>query len=330
MSARSTWVALRMSAIPFVAWLALVAPVAQAGASYPSRIVKVLVGYPPGSSADILTRIYAQRLSEQFGQQFITENRPGASGGLAAEAAIHAPADGYTLLVGTVSNTIGASALKNVRYSFADDLAAIALVANAPNILVVPPSLGVGSVMELVAFAKARRQQVLYGSAGIGSSPHLAGELFNYLSGAGLVHVPYRGIPAALVDLLGGRLAAVFATAPAVAGYIADGRLKALATTTSKRAGLAPNVPTMAEAGLDGYDTAIWYGVLAPKDTPDNIRASLADALLAANARPDVQAQLAANGAEPRELKLDAFAAFIREDIKKMKVVVDYAGISLD
>ncbi len=297
---------------------------------YPTRVVKILVGFPPGSSADILSRIYAQKFSERFGQQFVTENRPGASGAIAAEAITHAEADGYTLLLGTASNSIGASALKNIRFNFGDDFAPIALVADAPNILVVQPSLGINTVKELIAFAQAHPGQVLYGSAGTGSSPHLAGELFNYLSGAGLRHVPYRGNPAALVDLLGGRLAAVFATAPTVAGYIADGRLKALAVTTSKRANLAPDVPTMAEAGLAGYDAAIWYGFLAPKGTPIDIRSSLADALVAANALPDVQSQLAANGAEPLALTLDAFAAFIRDDIKNMKVIVDYAGISLE
>ncbi len=297
---------------------------------FPVRVVKIMVGYPPGSSADILTRIYAQKLSERFAQQFVIENRPGASGGIAAEATIRAAGDGYTLLMATVSNSIGASAHRNIKYSLTDDFAALALVAEAPNILVAQPSFGANSVTELVALAKAHPNQVLYGSAGTGSSPHLAGELFNYLSGAGLVHVPYRGVPAALVDLLGGRLAVVFATAPAVAGYIADGRLKALASTSSKRASLASDVPTMAEAGLAGYETSIWYGFLAPRGTPTAICETLADALIAINAQPDVQSQLGANGAEPLTLKLDAFAAFIRDDIKKMKVIVDYAGISLE
>jgi tripartite-type tricarboxylate transporter receptor subunit TctC len=185
-------------------------------------------------------------------------------------------------------------------------------------------------VKDLVARAKTSPGSVLYGSAGNGSGTHLAGELFNYLTGARLVHVPYRGIPPALVDLLGGRLAAVFATAPTVAGYMADGRLKALAASTAERSRLAPDVPTMAEAGVAGYETALWYGVVAPRGTPRHIRASVADVLITANALPDVQAQLAANGAEPLGLRLDAFTAFIRDDIKRMKIVVDYAGISVE
>jgi tripartite-type tricarboxylate transporter receptor subunit TctC len=290
--------------------------------------VKILVGFVPGSSADILARIYGQKLADRFGQQFVVDNRAGAGGSLAAEAAVHAEPDGYTLFMSTNANTFGQSALKNVKFNFGDDLDAVALVASAPSILVVNPSLRIASVKDLIARAKAG--PVFYGSAGNGSGTHLAGELFNYLSGVRLVHVPYRGIPPALVDLLGGRLAAVFATAPTVAGYMADGRLKALAASTAERSRLAPDVPTMAEAGLPGYETALWYGVVAPKGTARDIRAAVADALVAANALPDVQAQLAANGAEPLGLRLDAFAAFIRDDIKRMKVVVDYEGISVE
>jgi len=185
-------------------------------------------------------------------------------------------------------------------------------------------------VNALLARAKTSPGSVFYGSAGNGSGTHLVGELFNYLTGAKLVHVPYRGIPPALVDLLGGRLAAVFATAPTVAGYMADGRLTALAVSTAARSRLAREVPTMAEAGIAGYETALWYGVVAPKGTARDIRAAVADVLIAANALPHVQSQLAANGAEPLGLRLDAFAAFIRDDIRRMKVVVDYAGISVE
>ena len=318
----------RFIAAALVAIASLAAPASHAQTAYPNRVVKILVGFVPGSSADILARIYGQKLADRFGQQFVVDNRAGAGGSLAAEAAVHAEPDGYTLFMSTNANTFGQSALKNVKFNFGDDLDAVALVASAPSILVVNPSLGIASVKDLIGRAKAG--PVLYGSAGNGSGTHLAGELFNYLSGVRLVHVPYRGIPPALVDLLGGRLAAVFATAPTVAGYMTDGRLRALAVSTAERSRLAPDVPTMAEAGLPGYETALWYGVVAPKGTARDIRAALADALVAANALPDVQAQLAANGAEPLGLRLDAFAAFIRDDIKRMKVVVDYAGISVE
>ena len=303
-------------------------PGGHAQSAYPNRAVKILVGFVPGSSADILARIYAQKLADRFGQQFVVDNRAGAGGSLAAEAAVHADPDGYTLFMSTNANTFGQSAFRNVKFNFGDDLDAVALVASAPVVLVVSPALGIASVNALLA--RARGGGVFYGSAGNGSGTHLAGELFNYLTGAKLVHVPYRGIPPALVDLLGGRLAAVFATAPTVAGYMADGRLTALAVSTAARSRLAPEVPTMAEAGVAGYETALWYGVVAPKGTARDIRAAVADVLIAANALPDVQSQLAANGAEPLGLRLDAFAAFIRDDIRRMKVVVDYAGISVE
>ena len=296
--------------------------------SYPNRVVKILVGFVPGSSVDILTRIYAQKLADRFGQQFVVDNRAGAGGSLAAEAAVHAEPDGYTLFMSTNANTFGQSALKSLKFNFADDLDAVAQVARAPVVLVVSPALGIASVADLIARAKA--VPLFYGSAGNGSGPHLAGELFNYLTGVRLVHVPYRGIPPALVDLLGGRLAAVFATAPTVAGYMADGRLKALAVSSAMRSRLAPDVPTMAEAGVAGYETTLWYGVVAPRGTPRDIRAAVADVLIAANALPDVQVQLAANGAEPLGLRGEAFADFIRDEIKRMKAVVDFARISVE
>ena len=296
--------------------------------SYPNRVVKILVGFVPGSSVDILTRIYAQKLADRFGQQFVVDNRAGAGGSLAAEAAVRAEPDGYTLFMSTNANTFGQSALKSLKFNFVDDLDAVAQVARAPVVLVVSPALGIASVADLIARAKA--VPLFYGSAGNGSAPHLAGEMFNYLAGVRLVHVPYRGIPPALVDLLGGRLAAVFATAPTVAGYMADGRLKALAVSSAMRSRLAPDVPTMAEAGVAGYETTLWYGVVAPRGTPRDIRAAVADVLIAANALPDVQVQLAANGAEPLGLRGEAFADFIRDEIKRMKAVVDFARISVE
>lgn len=296
--------------------------------TYPTRVVKIVVGYPGGTSSDILARIYAQKLSERFGQQFIVENRPGASGTLGSGSVARAVPDGYTLLLCVQADAIEASA-KDLTFNFAEDFSPIAAIASLPIILVVRPDLGVSSVKDLIALAKRQPEKIFYGSAGIGSTPHMAGELFNYMSGTKLVHVPYKGIPAALIDLLGGRIQAVFATAPTVAGYINDGRLKALATTSAKRSSLAPNIPTMAEAGINGYDVAIWYGFVAPKRTPEPIRRALAEAIVAANAQPDVQKQLANIGAEPLFLTLEKYGTFIHAEVKKWKTVVDYAGISL-
>ncbi len=303
---------------------------AMAQAPYPNRIVKIVVGFPAGSSVDILTRFYAQKLGERFGQQFIVESRPGASGNIAAESVIRAEPDGYTLYIGTVSNTIGTSLLKNLKFNFAEDIAAITQIAITPNILVVNPSLGVSTVSEFVALAKSRPGEIFYASSGIGSAPHMAGELFNLMTKAGLVHAPYKSNPPALMDLLGGRIASVFSTAPTAAPYIKDGRLKGLAVTSAKRTSVVPDIPTMDEAGLKGYDTAIWFGVFAPKGTPQPVLQALATALADINAMPDMVAHLANNGAEPFTLPLDAFTAYVRAEAKKWKEVIETAKISAE
>jgi tripartite-type tricarboxylate transporter receptor subunit TctC len=299
---------------------------AHAQSNYPSRPIRVLCGFPAGTSADIMARIFAQKLSEKFGQQLIVENRLGASGNLAAEAAARAEPDGYTLLLGTVANSISASALKNLSHDFSKDFAPIAVVSSAPNILVVSDGIGVKSVPEFLKFTKGRTD-LFFGSAGVGTAPHLSGELFNMMTGAKLAHVPYRGNSQGLVDLLSGRLHAVFAPAPTLAAFVSDQRVKALAVTSAKRSSQYPDLPTLAESGLPGFDTSIWYGFLAPKGTPPQILKLLADALVEAGESADIKAQLARNGAEPFSITLDKFGAFIAEDIAKWRKVVEFAQI---
>ncbi|MGE0035824.1 MAG: Bug family tripartite tricarboxylate transporter substrate binding protein [Xanthobacteraceae bacterium] len=298
----------------------------QAQSSYPSRPVRVLCGFPAGTSSDIMARIFAQKLSEKFGQQFIVENRLGASGNLAAEAASKADADGYTLLLGTVANSISASVLKNLSHNFGTDFAPIAVVSSAPNILVVSNATGVSSVADFLKYAKGR-SDLFFGSAGVGTAPHLSGELFNMMTGAKLTHVPYRGNSQGLLDLVSGRLNAVFAPAPTLAAFVKDDRVKALAVTSAKRSSHLPDLPTLAESGLPGFDTSIWYGFLAPKGTPPQILKLLADALVEAGESPDIKAQLARNGAEPLSITLDKFGAFVAEDIAKWRKVVEFAQI---
>ena len=212
----------------------------QAQEPYPSRPVRVICGFPAGTSADIMARIYAQKLSEKYGQQFVVENRLGASGNLAAEAVARADADGYTLLLGTVANSISASALKNLSHDFGADFSPIAVVSSAPNILVVSEGTGVTSVQGLVKLAK-ERSDLFFGSAGVGTAPHLSGELFNMMTGAKLTHVPYRGNSQGLVDLVSGRLHAIFAPAPTLAAFVQDQRVKALAVTSAKRSSQHPD-----------------------------------------------------------------------------------------
>jgi len=299
---------------------------AYAQGSYPTRTVRIVCGFPAGTSADIMARIFAQKLSEKFGQQFIVENRLGASGNLAAETVARAEPDGYTLLLGTVANSISASALKNLTHDFGKDFAPIAVVSSAPNILVVSDGVGVTSVPEFLKFAKDR-SDLFFGSAGVGTAPHLSGELFNMMTGTKLTHVPYRGNSQGLLDLVSGRLHAIFAPAPTLAAFVSDQRVKALAVTSAKRTSQHPDLPTLAESGLPGFDTAIWYGFLAPKGTPAPILKTLADALVEAGENADVKTQLARNGAEPLSITLDKFGAFIAEDIAKWRKVVDFAQI---
>ena len=299
-----------------------------AAQTYPTRPVKIMVGFNPGSSADILGRVYAQQLSARLGQQFIVENRAGASGNLAPQLVSRAEPDGYTLVMGSVANTISVSLLKDLKYNFAEDLAPIAAVADAPNVLAVSPSLGVSNVAEFIKMLKAKPGEVLYGSPGVGSAPHLAGELFNMMAGVKLMHIPYQGVPSSITDLLGGRISVVFGTAPAVAGYADDGRIKLLAVTSAKRSSLFANVPTMDESGLKGFDTSIWYGFFAPKNTPLGIRKQIADALILANEATEVRNALHASGSDPLTMTLDDFSAFVRADVEKWKHVVDAAQIS--
>ena len=200
------------------------------------------------------------------------------------------------------------------------------MVSSAPNILVVSNATGVSSVTDFLKYAKGRTD-LFFGSAGVGTAPHLSGELFNMMTGAKLTHVPYRGNSQGLLDLVSGRLNAVFAPAPTLAAFVKDDRVKALAVTSAKRSSHLPDLPTLAESGLPGFDTSIWYGFLAPKGTPPQILKLLADALVEAGESPDIKAQLARNGAEPLSITLDKFGAFVAEDIAKWRKVVEFAQI---
>ncbi len=319
---------LRVLVVALLAAQVLFGPApSHAQGTYPSRPVKVICGFPAGTSADIMARIYAQKLSEKFGQQFIVENRLGASGNLAAEAVARSDADGYTLLLGTVANSISASAFKNISHDFNRDFAPIAVVSSAPNILVVSEGTGVTSVAGLIKLAKESKEGLFFGSAGVGTAPHLSGELFNMMAGVKLTHVAYRGNSQGLVDLVSGRLQAIFAPAPTLAAFVQDARVKALAVTSAQRSSQFPNLPTMAELGLAGFDTSIWYGFLAPRGTPPDILKRIADALVETEGMADVQAQLQRSGAERLSITLDKFGAFIHHDIEKWKKVVEFAGI---
>jgi tripartite-type tricarboxylate transporter receptor subunit TctC len=311
---------LRAMVAGVVAILALANTPARADESYPSRIVKIIVGFPAGSSADILGRVYAQRLGEVFKQTFIVENRAGASSNIAAEYAVRSAPDGYTIVIGSTANTISTNTL-SLKFDFAKDLSPIIAFANGPVVLMVSSTLGINSVKDFVTYAKARPGKVMFGSSGTYSGPHMAGELFSQVTGADLSFVPYQGVPAAISDMLGGQIPSVFATSPTAASFVADDRVKLLAVMADKRSDLIPDVPTMREAGIEGADTSIWYGFFAPAGTPLEIRTKLADAIAKINELPDVQEALARNGARPMAVRLDDLGKYVIEDTARWKAV---------
>jgi tripartite-type tricarboxylate transporter receptor subunit TctC len=295
--------------------------------AYPLRPVHIIVGFGPGASADIAARVLAQRMGQTLGQQFVIENRPGAGSNIASEYVARAPKDGYVLLFGTVANTINTTLSKNLTFDFGKDFAPVSLAVTLPNILVVHPSLGVGSVADLITLAKAKPQQIFFGSSGVGTSPHLSGELFNELAGVKLVHVPYPGSAQAVTDLLAGRVQVMFSPASTVLPHVSDGKLKALASTQIKRTSVAPNLPTMTEAGLAGFDTSVWFGLLAPAGTPREVVTKLNHAVNDALASDDVRALLRAQGMDPLGGTAETFARMIVSETEKWARVITAAGL---
>jgi len=295
--------------------------------AYPTRPVRIIIGFAPGASGDIAARVLAQALGQLLGQQFIVENRTGAGSNIATNFVAHAPNDGYTLLQGTVANTINAVITPNLTFDFAKDFAPISLFTTLPNILVVNPSLGVHTVQELIKLAREKPDQLSYGSAGVGGISHFSGELFNVMAGTKLLHVPYTGTAQAATDLLGGRLQVMFSPASTVLQFIAEGKLVALASTSLHRASAAPDLTTISEAGLTRYDTSGWFGLLAPTGTPRDIIERLAAASKEAAKSPDVVATLALQGFDMIGGSPEEFAAFIRDDLAKWERVAGAAGL---
>src|SRR5215213_7613451 len=294
---------------------------------YPSRPVKIIIGFGPGSSADITARVLAQRFNEKLGQQFVVENKPGAGSNLAAEFVARAPKDGYTLLMATTANAINQSLSPNLSFDFAKDLAPVTLVASVPNVLVAHPSLGASSVQELIALAKSKPEQIFFGSSGVGTSTHLSGELFNQMAGVKLVHVPYPGSPQAIADVLTGRIALLFSPASTVLPHVQEGKLKALSTTGAKRTSVAPDLPAMAEAGLPGYETDLWLALLAPAGTPRAVIETLSHAVNEALQVNEIVAPLRAQGIDPLGGTPEEFGRYIAAEISKWAAVAQAAGV---
>jgi tripartite-type tricarboxylate transporter receptor subunit TctC len=320
--------ALKRVAIAALA-IALIVACAVSGAradDYPSRPVRLIVGFGPGTGADITARVLGARMSQTLGQQIVVENRPGGGSSIAADYVVRAPKDGYTLLMGTVANVIN-GAIKPLSFDFAKDLAPIALAAQSPNILVVHPSLGVTSVRELIALAKAKPGQLLFGSSGVGTAPHVSGELFNIMAGVRMVHVPYQGSAQAMTDLLGGRISMIFSPASTVVPHIQSGAIRALASTTLKRPSIAPDLPTISEAGLPGFDTSVWFAFNAPAGTPREVIDAVNRALNEALKAPEVLGSLQKQGIEPMGGPAEDYARYTESETRKWTEVAKSAGM---
>jgi tripartite-type tricarboxylate transporter receptor subunit TctC len=293
---------------------------------YPTRPVRIIAGFAAGGGVDITARLIGQWLNERLGQSFVTENRPGAGGNIGTEAVVNAAADGYTLLLATVPNAVNASLYEKLNFNFIRDTAPVAGIIRVPMVILLNPSVPAKTVPEFIAYAKANPGKINMASAGNGSAPHMAGELFKMMAGVNLVHIPYRGQGPALTDLLGGDVQVLFATAPGTTDYISTGKLRALAVTSAARADVLPQLPTVADF-VPGYEASQWYGISAPKNTPGEIVGKLNREINAGIADPGMKARLAAIGGEPLPGSPSEFGMLIAEETEKWAKVVRAAGI---
>jgi tripartite-type tricarboxylate transporter receptor subunit TctC len=292
--------------------------------SYPARPVHVLVGYAAGSASDIIARLMAQRLSEQLGQQFVVENRPGAATNLAAEDVARAKPDGYTLLLSSSANTVNATLYTNLNFDLSTDIVPVALIDVVPYVLEVNPSLPARTVAEFIAYAKANPGKINMASNGIGSGPHVAGELFQMMTGTQFVHVPYTGNPYA--DLIAGQIQMIFSPIPASISYVKSGQLRPLAVASPARLPILPDVPTVAET-VPGFDASGWHGLTAPKGTPGEIIEAINKAANANLADAGFKARLGDLGGIPAPMSAAEFGKFIIDDIQKWAKVIKFADI---
>ena len=296
---------------------------------YPTRPVRFIVGYPAGGSTDIVARLIGQRLSERLGQQFVIENKPGAGNNIGTETVVKAEPDGYTVLLVNPANFINASLYTNLNFNFVRDIAPVASFNRVPNVMTVSPDVPAKTVAEFIAYVKANPGKVNMASSGNGTSVHLSGELFMAMSGAKMLHVPYRGAAPAITDLLGDRVQVMFDNMPSIIGHIRGGALRALAVTTATRSPELPDVPTVAET-VPGYEASALFGMGAPKKTPPEIIAKLNREINAVLAEPEIRKRLVELGGEPLIATPEDFGAMIAAETEKWEKVVKFAGIKVE
>jgi tripartite-type tricarboxylate transporter receptor subunit TctC len=302
------------------------APRFAAAQAYPTRPVRLIVGFAAGGSTDISARLIAQWLTERLGQAFVVENRPGAGSNIAAEAVVNAPADGYTLLVGATANAINATLYDKLNFNFMRDTVPIAGIIRVPNVMEINLSVPARSVPEFITYAKANPGKISMASGGVGASSHMSGELFKFMTGINMVHVPYRGVAPALADLIGGQVQVLFDTMPNTIEYIKAGKLRALAVTTTARNAAMPDLPTLAEF-LPGYESSAWYGLSAPKGTPADIVEKLNKEINAGLFDSKLGARLADLGGIPLQGLPGDFGKLIAEETEKWAKVIRAANI---
>lgn len=301
-----------------------------AAQSYPTKPIKVLIGFPPGSGGETQVRLVGQKLTEAWGQPIIVDARPGASGNIATELLVKSPADGYTLQYFPAALAINPSLFPKVPYDLAKDFTPVALLGTFPLVLVENPGVAAKNVAELIALAKAKPGSINFASIGNASPPHLAGELFNQLAGVSLVHVPYKGSAPAQTDLIGGQVQVMFDTAVSAIPHVKAGRTRALAVTTRNRSRLLPDLPSLDEAGVKGYDLYGWGGIVGPAGMPPEITAKLNAEITRALRQPDVAEKLATLGSEPGGMTPQEFGRFILDEAAKWKKLVVSTGAKLD
>jgi tripartite-type tricarboxylate transporter receptor subunit TctC len=294
---------------------------------YPSKPIRIVVGFSPGSTTDILARTVGQKMHEAWGQPVLVENRPGAGGVGASSAVATAAPDGYTLLMVSAGHAATAAMFTKLPYDTLKDFAGVSRIANVPSILVVSPALGVKSVKDLVALAKSKPGQLNFSSPGVGSANHLAGELFKTLAGVDAIHVPYKGIPEAMTAVVSGSVQFNFSPVVNILPLSRDGKLLALGASTGKRSAALPDIPTVAEAEVSGYVFDPWFGILAPAKTPKPVLAKLSGEIARIVELPDVKERLLALGADPAPTTPEEFDSHVRAEVAKFKKIVQDAGI---
>ncbi|KQP41581.1 tripartite tricarboxylate transporter substrate binding protein [Pseudorhodoferax sp. Leaf274] len=306
-------------------------PLGAAAQAYPNKPITMVVPFSAGGTTDILARIVGQALTAELGQSVVIDNRAGAGGNIGGQLAARAPADGYTLFMGTVgTHAINESLYKKMPFDPIKDFAPLSRVANVPNLLVAHPAQPFKTVPELIAYAKANPGKINFGSSGSGSSIHLSGELFKSMAKVDMVHIPYKGSAPAVNDLLGNQIAIMFDNMPSAIQHVRAGKLRAIAVTTAKRSPELPNVPTIAEAGVPGYEATSWFGLFAPAGTPAPIVAQLNKAIVKVLNTPDVKQKIAAQGGDVVAETPEQFAAFIKAETAKWGKVVQESGASVD